>query len=156
MYTTYDVMSKYIFDCHGAIRCEIGYESILVFSSFKFFYCMHLKDCYNTWFCHDLKNCKNVLFGHGLDNAEYIFKNKKLEKEEWESLFAVYQKKIETIDGLQEVLQEYQQFLDSFPRRALRNVNVENCIGTQINNSKNTLLGFGTDDSNDSMYCAVS
>jgi hypothetical protein len=117
---------------------------------------MHLKDCYNTWFSNDLKNCKNVLFGHGLDNAEYIFKNKKLEKEEWESLFATYQKKIETIDGLQEVLQEYQQFLDSFPRRALRNVNVENCIGTQINNSKNALFGFGTDDANDSMYSGVA
>ncbi len=156
MYTMYDLYAKYILDCHGAFYGEIGYESIMIFKSFKFFYCTALVDCYNTRFSVDLKNCKNVLFGYGLDGAEYIFKNKKLDKEEWEKVFAEYQKKIETISGLQEVIKEYEAFLQEYPRQAVRNVNVEWCIGTQINNSKNTIFWFGTDDSNDSIYCGVA
>jgi hypothetical protein len=106
-----------------------------------------------VWFGYDLKNCKNVLFGYGLDGAEYVFKNKKLTKEERETIFSTYQKRIETISGLQEVQREYEEFLQLFPRKAVNNTNADKCIGTQINNSKNTIFGFTTEGDQNSMYC---
>lgn len=155
MYSTYEVMSKYVFDSYAIVKSEIVYNSIHVFNSMKSFFSNYLLNCYNVWFGHDLKNCKNVLFGFWLTDKEYIYKDIQYTKEEWEKIFDTYKQKIKTINWVKELQKEFKEFVNLHPHKWVNNTNAENSIGTQINNTKNMIFGFWTDDNNDSFYCGI-
>ncbi len=155
MYDTHDMQSKYAFDCYGVIKTEIAYQSIHIYYSMKSFFSIYLISCYNVWFGYDCKNCKNVLFGTGLVWGEYVFKNKIYPKEEREHIFKTYSQKMKTISWLQEVLQEYDDFVNQHPHEAIHNINSEHSFGAQINDSKNMILWFAIIATDDSFYCAT-
>jgi hypothetical protein len=88
-------------------------------------------------------------------NKQYVFKNKVLPKEEWEKIFAEYREKIQTQEGLTQVLKEYEAFMASQPECAFRHQRCEVSVGTDIVQAKKCLLNTMGEDGEDNRYCHI-
>lgn len=148
-YTTYSVRSKWTIDNYRVWDCENIYQSLNVSKSQNVFFSQYIENVFNVWFAYDIIWGQNILFGSGLRNASYVYKNKVLQKEEWEKIFHEYKEKIKSYAWLQEVMKEYEIFLQQFPKKAILNTNVENVSGNELTNSKNVVCGFVGEESYD-------
>ncbi len=96
MYSTYAFTCHRVIDSYFVVESRNCYECIQVFNSQDIFRGHYIENCFNNWFVRDISGCQNVLFGCGLRNVSYVYKNKILEKEEREEVFATYKQKMET------------------------------------------------------------
>lgn len=111
MYNTFATESKDSVDNYWVFKSELVYGSINIFQSSKVFFSNQVKNSFNIYFGYDLVWCQNVIFWNWLENGSYIYKNKKLEKEEWLKIDDDFKKKLKTYDWFIELQKEYYKFL---------------------------------------------
>lgn len=117
-------------------KCEITYECVYCNNSYKLFYGTFCEWCKDSYFMYECVNCDHCIWCVNLSNKKYCVFNEQYTKEEYEEFLGWILWSYET---LMHFKSEYEKFLDKHPRRALRNINAENCYGNGISNAKDCL-----------------
>lgn len=138
-YNTFSLYWKYTIDNYWVFQSENIYECINIFESSSVFFSEFVEKSFNVFFSFDIKWCQNVLFWYGQKNKQYVYKNKILSKEEWQEKHKIIKTKMKSYKWLQEILKEYDDFVQAFPKKNFYNINCENVIGNENKNIKNWL-----------------
>ncbi len=156
LYSTYSLNGIWIVDSYRVMKSEQVYQSINIHNSQKIFFSSEIYNSYNVFFSRDNKWCQNILFGFWLHNVSYIYKNKKITKEEWEKKYLFYKDKMSSYKWLLEVMKEYNKFISKFPVKWINNVNCENVFWIhELINGKNIILSSTWEESQDVMYANI-
>lgn len=135
-------------DCLDVEKSELCYD--LVFSD-KCYNCSHgayligSRDCD---FCFDLTNCMNCFLCVSLQNQQYCILNQKYTKEEYESKRRFLLK----TNSEKELWQRLDDLRRKTPHRETFQKNCENCIGSDLRNSKNLWHCFAVKNGEDVIY----
>lgn len=127
-------------DCLEALTSELVYEGVYssdCYSCQFIEYCFNCNDCA---FCYDMIGCKNCLFSSNLRNKQYYIFNKPASKEEYEKTLADL--KTGSYSHLAEHIKKYMEVRKNAIKRNMFQKNCENCLGSDIQNSKNIYRGF--------------
>jgi hypothetical protein len=139
--------SKFCVDCLDVWHSEFCY---LCAESDRCSRCVFVIDsnqCIDSAFLYDCKNCTSCFLSANLRNKSFVFENKQLTKEE-------YQTKISSLNlGDRIIFQKIRQKFNDVFRDALRRsvwlTNTTNCVGDRLSNCKNCFWTFdGTDGEN--------
>ncbi len=132
-----------IYDCQACYEC-INCNNC-AFSTF-------LVDSYTCDSCHfsaNLMGCKNCFGCVNLRNKEYHFLNKPHSKEEYEQKVSEIKKN----RSLSELWNQFQEFRNKLPFKAMQEKNTENCTGEYLVNSKNCSHCFDAEYLEECRYC---
>jgi len=147
---------NYVYKCVNCVDCflvaqgELIYEGIDSDSCYK---CAFIEQCFNSsecYFCYDLVGCKNCLFSANLRNKEYYIFNKPYSKAEYEKKFS--ELNLGDYSVFQRSLEQYDQVKLNAIHRAVFQIDTENCVGSNIKNSKNVYYGFDAQFAEDCRY----
>ena len=95
---------------------------------------MFSKNCSDSYFLEDCSGCRDCIFCYNLVNKQYCIFNKQYSKEEYEKY--VNALNLNSREGFNGAYNFWRQESLKFPKKALHNVNTENCYGEYISNSK--------------------
>lgn len=132
-----------IYDCQSCYEC-INCNNC-AFSTF-------LVDSYTCDSCHfssNLIGCKSCFGCVNLRNKEYHFLNKPYKKEEYEKKVAEFKKN----RSLTELWDQFQDFRNKLPFKAMQEKNTENCSGEYLVNCKNSSNCFDSENLEECRYC---
>lgn len=96
-------------------------------------------NCNSCSFAYDLKNCADCICCYGLRQKSHCIFNKQYSKEEY--LEKKKEFSIASFENLKKIKKEFFEFIEKFPRKALHQVNCEDCTGDNLFGCKN-VLGF--------------
>lgn len=143
--------SRNSFDSLSSFNIDQCYQNILSSKNYNSHFLISSHSCIDSYFLYDCANCQNCCLSSNLRNQQYVFKNKKLSKEEYEK--AIGELKLETYSGLQNAQEEFDVIYKSAIHRYAYILASQNVIGDFITNSKNILNSFDvTDNSEDVRY----
>lgn len=135
-YSNYIWRNLNCLDCLEVIKSELVYEGICSENLYHCFFVEYCFDCHDCFFSYDLRGCKNCILCSNLRNKEYYILNKPCSKEEFNKF------NLSDYTNLQRYYQQYQEIRKKAFKIAMFQKNCENCLGTDIQNSKNVYLGF--------------
>ncbi|MFC1810169.1 hypothetical protein ACFLZH_01595 [Patescibacteria group bacterium] len=122
----------FIGDSHDCYGCQYTFDS---------------KNCSNCYFISDCIGCDECILCTNLVKKKYCIGNKQLSKEDY------FKQKQEMLTGNRTRMAEMFKMLKEMRKsRIVKNfhgVNIENCTGDYINNSKNCINSFNVDNSED-------
>lgn len=95
--------------------------------------------CQNCSFGYDLKNCKDCLCCFGLRQKQYCINNQQFTKEDYSRKKQEFS--IASFQNREKLKSNFFDFIKSFPRKAVQQVNCEECAGDNLFNCKQ-VLGF--------------
>lgn len=137
----------YLFTYNSQFCYEISFTK----NSYESFYLENCDNCQSCYFSSDLISCKNCLFCSGLNHKEYYILNEPYSKEEYFSKLKEYD--LHSYSGLQKAQKFFEtEFPRKFPRRAIYQVNCEDCVGDNLNNCKNAYQCFDCTNCQDIAY----
>lgn len=135
-------------DCDRVDKSELTYESVFcsnIYNSNYLFNCFTCSDCDYGF---DLVNCKNCFLSAGLRNAEYHIKNKPVPREKYaEEVTRLRKEQTPT-----HLLAELENVRMQVPQVAVIQKNCENCLGSFLENSKNSIFCYNGTDLEDCLY----
>lgn len=144
------INSRDCVDCSYCDKSELCYECIDIEHCYDCKYCQLCKNCTECLFCYDCTGCMNCFGCADLRQKQWCFFNEQLTAEEYKKRLAEFNlrataNKTRAWEGLEQVKLKT-------PKRALVNLNCENCVGDMLSNSKNLFACFDVHDSQDCMY----
>ncbi len=149
-YNLFTKYSKNCVDCIFAYHSELCYESLLCYTCYNVRYSMHMENCNDCSFCFDLKGCKDCLFSTNLRNKKYYILNKPYSKEEYHK--RQEEMKSGSFSETQKYLKIWKEQMQQAIHRDMYILNSENCMGNNIQNSKNCYYAFNVTNSEDCSY----
>jgi hypothetical protein len=142
------------YDCMNLFQSELCYECVQSENLYGCVGCLHCKNCKNSYFLEDCIGCTNCVFCFNLVNKEYCILNKQYTKEEYEEY--VKNLKLGSRENFKKAYDFWRAESLKYPKRALRNSNIENCTGEYISNSKNCFDSYHVhSDNQDCRYTFV-
>lgn len=135
-------------DCLDVDKSELLYECVFSEKCYNCNWSAYLMNCFNCDFCWDLTNCQNCFLCSCLQNQSYCILNKPMSKEEFENQRRFLMKN-NSVEELYKMLRELKQ---KTPQRATYEKNCENCLGSELRNSKNVLFSFRIKNGEDVIY----
>lgn len=136
-------------DCFKVYDCQACYECIncnnCAFSTF-------LVDSYTCDSCHfsaNLIGCKNCFGCVNLRNKEYHFLNKPYSQADYENKVTEFKKD----RSLTDLWNQFQDFRNKLPFKAMQEKNTENCNGEYLVNCKNCSYCFDSEYLEECRYC---
>ncbi len=142
-YSNRSFNSKNICDCSNVSDCELGYEMLDSNNCYNCTFLQNCSNCTDCFFGYNLKGCKNCFGCAGLIQAEYCIGNKKYPEQEYKEKVAML------LGDLNNIKEKYKKYKDSLERKYIDGMNLENCTGDAIYNSKNILNCFEVKHSQD-------
>ncbi len=164
-YANYTYASKNIYLSHNVAKSEDVYYSVFVnrdnrmcFDSLSFredelcyevvdsnhnYNCLYLTRsdlCIDSQFLFNCVNCQNCFMSSNQRNQNYVFRNKKLSKDEYEKMLE--NENLTSYRSLKILEEEYQKLMGNSIVSFARLVNAINCTGDIIENSKNCVSSF--------------
>ncbi len=130
-------------DCLRVDRCELCYEGTDLMGCYNTIYSTDCSDCSDCSFSTNLRGCKNCVGCHGLVQKEYYVFNKPVSKEEYEQMKL----------SVEEIREKNKKIYLETPKRYLREIQCENCLGDHIQKCKNSREVFDCRDLEDCAYC---
>jgi len=132
--------------CSYNIGCEGNYNSHHVIKS---------RSCIDSYFVYDCINCQNCCLSSNLRNQKYVFKNKKLTKEEYEKELSNLE--LNTYSGIVESKKIFDDLLKNKTiHRFAQIYNSQNASGDYIGNSKDIFNSFDVQNSENIHYTVRS
>ncbi len=128
-------------------KSELLYECVDSAGSYSCAYSQNLKNCNFCSFCVDCIGCSDCIGCVGLRSAQYRVFNKQYSKEQYKE--EVLKLRLNTTSGREAFAKRFKEFLLTQPRKCTNNMNVENCRGNYIVNSKNCVNCFDMYDCED-------
>lgn len=136
-------------DCDRADKSELSYECVFCSNLYNCNYLFNCFTCSDCEFGFDLVNCKNCFLCSGLRNVEYFIQNKPVPKES-------YAQKVKELrlrfSAAKQLLEELEKINLLTPRVNLIQKNCENCLGSYIENSKNSIFCYQLTNGEDCIY----
>ncbi len=120
--------------CYQCLECENLYDSV---------YCIRCKNSQNLSVCHDCQNCNHCFGCTNLRNKEFCWGNKQLTSEEFFKKLKKQTSSWKNFDALRK----------SGIFRATRQIQCENCVGDNIEKSKNCRQCYDFSEGEDCSYC---
>lgn len=124
-------------DCEDTWDCELCYEGFELYHCYNCDFSEFLRDCSDCAYSFDLLNCHNCFGCVGLRRANYFIFNKAYSKEEYLEKMAEI-KKMSTAA----IQAEVEKIRLVYPHLESRQYQTENCLGDNIQNSRNVFWGF--------------
>lgn len=135
-------------DCDRTDKSELAYECTFCSNLYNSNYLFNCFTCSDCEYGFDLVNCKNCFLSAGLRNAEYCIKNQPVPKE----LYAQKVRELQSILSSKQLLNELEKVKMTVPQVAVIQRNCENCLGSLLENCKNSLYCFSGTDLEDCIY----
>ena len=139
-----------IFESYRFNYSELAYEGINGQKNSRVKFLQNSYECLDSYFLYDCVNCQNCFMSSNLRHQKYVFRNKKLAKEE-------YEQKMREIDfgsyeQIVDLIKEYESAKLSSVRKFIDSKNVTNVTGDSITNSKNSIQCFNIEKCEDVKY----
>lgn len=129
--------------CYGSINCQKCYS---VFFSQD---CIGCSDLYFSTFC---RNCQHCFGCYGLVNTSYHIYNKPVSEAEFTTFLSQFGDSL-TVEKIEEFRGESEKIESALPHPAVNQRNAENCVGDNIQDSKNCFYCFDVTRGEDLKYC---
>lgn len=129
-----------VIDCDNVSESELLHECV---SSNKLYNCQYLEgslNCNNCFFGKDLRSCSDCFCCVGLTHKNYCIFNKQYSAEEYHRIISGL--KLGELTEIKKIKIKFEQFIETFPKKASTLLNCENSSGDRLANCKNT-VGFG-------------
>lgn len=170
-HTNYSKNCYLVFGCHAAQDCYYGwrihdslqcvdclqidkshycYECVDCDECYSLFFSQDCSSCHDSAFLYDCKACKDCLFSAGLRNKQYCIFNQQYSKQNYENEKQKWDFSFHK--NLSLAREQFQKFLQNYPRRATFILNSENVTGDHIIHCKNVNLGFNIKNVQDGAY----
>jgi hypothetical protein len=147
-YTYRTLYSKSCFDITYCYDMEQSYECTYCFNCYNLKLSSHCWDCSDSYFLYDCKGTRNSFMCWNLRNKQYCIQNEQYTKEQ-------YEKKLNEfgLDSRKSLAKLRKDFLSHTQNDAIHrdnfNVNIQNCQGNYLTNSKNCTDAFLLEDAED-------
>lgn len=140
---TFDSLSSLALDqCSYNTFSSKNYNSHFLVSS---------SSCIDSYFLFDCTNCQNCCLSSNLRNQQYVFRNKKLSKEEYFEM--VLSLKLDSFSGFSDAKKEFNSVYKNAIHKYADIISSKNAIGNFISNSNNIYKSFDiTDGCEDGRY----
>lgn len=134
-------------DCEDVWDSELCYEGIELYHCYNCDFSIFLRDCSDCSYSYDLLNCHNCFGCVGLRRASFQIYNQQYSEED-------YRQKVHELRRVPraEIEKEVEKLKLSYPHLAARQYRTENCLGDNIQNSKNCFYGFNVKETFDAAY----
>jgi len=101
--------------------------------------------CIDSYFLYDCVNCQNCCLSTNQRNQQFVFKNKKLSKEEYQE--AINNLYLDTYEGFEKAKKEFNIFYKNAIHKYAGIIASQNALGDIISNSKNIYKSYDVSDS---------
>lgn len=142
--------SKNCVDCTFAYHSELCFQSINCYKSYGLKYCMYVENSNNCAFSFDLKGCSDCLFSSNLRQKQYYIFNQPHTKEQYEA--KVRQLDFTSPEKMKGYIAQWYKVIAGAVHRDMYILNSENCVGNDIQNSRNCEFAFNVLNCEDSKY----
>ncbi len=136
-------------DTYRMKNCELCYECIGSYKSYRCFYSEELESCSDVYFSRACNGCTNCFGCINLRNKSYYIFNKEYSKEEYKEKLKEF--KVDTIEGVENMRKMAQEFWLTQPQRSFLgnslNVNVTGEIIYESKNAKDCYIVSNVEDS---------
>lgn len=127
--------SRNCVDCFFTYDSELCYETVHCNNCYNVRLSRFSKDCTDCTFVEDCIGCKNCFLCFNLNHKEYCILNKQYTKEEYEKIIKGYD--LTSRSGIEKAKKLFNEESLKHPKRPNHNINVEDCTGDFINQSRN-------------------
>jgi hypothetical protein len=131
-------------------QSELCYEVMFCSNSYNLKYSQYCKNCSDSWFLRDCIGCKNCVGCTNLQQKQYYIYNEPYSKEEYEKKMGDF--KSGDYRLITELRKKAEEFNLSQPVKATRNIQCQNCVGDNLNNSKDSYYCFDCHEQRDCRY----
>ena len=151
MYSEVTEKTKNSLDNYAVQKIEGSSYNVDCEGNYNTHYAVKSRNCFDSYFIYDCVNCSNCTLSYNLRNQQYVFKNKKLTKEKYES--ALLELRISTYSGFQKTKEIFDEMLvkEAIHRHAFIFAS-QNITGDYITHSKNIKRSFDVWDSENIAY----
>jgi hypothetical protein len=135
--------SRNLFDCYSVHFSELTYDSVASQRLYRCSCLNHSENCFDCTFGIDLIGCKNCVGCVNLRQKEFFILNEPYSEAEYRKKVASLE--LDTSAGWQHFKKEFEQWSLQFPRKAVHQINCEDCTGDDLFHCKNVIEGFQQD-----------
>lgn len=118
-------------DCSSCNRSELCYELVDCDNCYNCQWLQNSSNCSDCTFGLNLKSCQNCFACYNLSNAKFCIENKQFTEEEY------YKKVSEMEKDLTQTKKSFDELKKQAVRKCMNGLNLENCSGDALFNSKN-------------------
>ena len=126
-------------------------NSFMIIKSFNCSESTNLENCNNCYLSNYLTNCNNCLWSTNLVNWDYLVLNKKVTKEEFESILNKYKTDLEFKNNF---ILKFEELTYKTPKKDLYNINSINSKWNYLSNVENVTNSYFCYNSKDLKYCS--
>lgn len=138
---------KNCIDVDFSSKCEYCYDSIHIKRSSQLFFSSYSEDCIDSWFLYGCRNCSDCIGCTNLRNKSHCIFNEQYSKEEYKKIKESLG--VDTMEGIQNLADEFYKHSLKFPRKYAWVRNIENSTGDDLEQVRNCNHCFSaTDDEN--------
>ena len=143
--------SRNCVDCSYVHRSELCYECIDCNNCYALSYAQDCTSCSDSAFLFSCIGCTNCLFCVNMTHKEFHIFNRPCTREEYERTLSTL--RLDTRAGVERARARFTAHLQEFPRRCVRMLRTENCVGDYVFDSKNAYRSFNIAEAEDVRYC---
>lgn len=151
-------------DCYYGeyiIKCKDCVDSTKITESELCYECADCHQCYNSNFlfncentrdseyCFGLQSCENCFLSSNQRHKSFVFQNKQYNKKTFEELVKNYKLN----SSIEKQYEDFLNLLATSVRVNVKLVHTEDCLGSDITNSKDVYEGFDLVNAENFMYC---
>ncbi len=137
-------------DCFSVWDCESCYECIDCNNCYKTFFSQESHGCRESFFLYSCRDCSNCIGCVNLVSQSYCIFNKKYTKEEY--FTKLKELGLNTVSGLEEFKQQFQEFRKKFPHRSIHSLKSDTVSGNWLVNCQNVKNSLGCLNVKDGKY----
>lgn len=136
-------------DCDYCQKCELCYDCVDCIESYNVNFSQDCANCLDCEYCFDCIGCKNCFGCSSQRRKQYMIGNKEYKKDEYERKIKELKDK-NSVEQLREMLEQVKELA---PHLYTHVLNIENCTGDYVYNSKNAIECFDVKELEDCMHC---
>ena len=151
-YGEFLVKCKDCVDCLKVEQSELCYECVNCYQVYNGNFLFGCRATRDSEYCVGLQDCNDCFLSSNLHHKSFVFKNRQCASPEEYRELVNTQKTAST----KELYYAFMQLFISSAGQNLALINTENCIGSEISNSKNVYWGFDLVNAENFMYADES
>jgi hypothetical protein len=137
-------------DNFAIFSCELCYDCSFCNACYSLNYSQYCTNCKSSYFLKNCLACSDCFACSNLHNKQYCIFNKQKTREEYEKF--IKQVDLGNCNIVKDGKEKAQKMLSDLIVKEFVGINIENCLGNYIYNSKNAYLCFECDNVEDCRY----
>ncbi|OGJ42120.1 hypothetical protein A3B60_00590 [Candidatus Peregrinibacteria bacterium RIFCSPLOWO2_01_FULL_39_12] len=136
-------------DCDYCQKCELCYDCVDCIECYNVNFSQDLNNCTDCDFCYDCTGCKNCFGCIGLRRKQFMINNKPHSQQEYSKRM----KELKDNANREKLFETLESMKLQAPHLYTHVLNIENCTGDYVYNSRNSLNCFDVKQLEDCHYC---